>query len=248
MSVKSVAKNIEHVTGSKPRSVPPEIEMAYPYEAFASKILPHIRKYDAAMSELKVRFEIIDKDLQVRSHRNPIHHIESRTKSPRSMYEKIVRYGYNPTVENVEAHLMDVAGIRIITSYIQDVYRMVEMLKRQDDLEIVEIKDYIANPKPNGYRSLHVIVHIPVFFMDSKQMIPVEVQIRTIAMDFWASLEHDIRYKADRSRLPAGINEEMLACAGKIAEIDRQMQDMYQRIKAAEAAPDAAPAETITNQ
>lgn len=224
MSVKSVAKNVEHVTGSKPRSVPPEIEMAYPYEAFASKILPHIRKYDAAMSELKVRFEIIDKDLQVRSHRNPIHHIESRTKSPRSMYEKIVRYGYNPTVENVEAHLMDVAGIRIITSYIQDVYRMVEMLKRQDDLEIVEIKDYIANPKPNGYRSLHVIVRIPVFFMDSKQMIPVEVQIRTIAMDFWASLEHDLKYKAIGEVSGIDSSAELKECSQIIEGVEKRMQ------------------------
>ncbi len=237
MSVKSVAKNVEHVTGSKPRSVPPEIEMAYPYEAFASKILPHIRKYDAAMSELKVRFEIIDKDLQVRSHRNPIHHIESRTKSPRSMYEKIVRYGYNPTVENVEAHLMDVAGIRIITSYIQDVYRMVEMLKRQDDLEIVEIKDYIANPKPNGYRSLHVIVRIPVFFMDSKQMIPVEVQIRTIAMDFWSSLEHALRYKNQwvlDSQSPAlnDIRGRLRECAERISAIDQDMQHVQDDIAA----------------
>ena len=198
--------------------------MAYPYEAFASKILPHIRKYDAAMSELKVRFEIIDKDLQVRSHRNPIHHIESRTKSPRSMYEKIVRYGYNPTVENVEAHLMDVAGIRIITSYIQDVYRMVEMLKRQDDLEIVEIKDYIANPKPNGYRSLHVIVRIPVFFMDSKQMIPVEVQIRTIAMDFWASLEHDLKYKAIGEVSGIDSSAELKECSQIIEGVEKRMQ------------------------
>ena len=176
------------------------------------------------MSELKVRFEIIDKDLQVRSHRNPIHHIESRTKSPRSMYEKIVRYGYNPTVENVEAHLMDVAGIRIITSYIQDVYRMVEMLKRQDDLEIVEIKDYIANPKPNGYRSLHVIVRIPVFFMDSKQMIPVEVQIRTIAMDFWASLEHDLKYKAIGEVSGIDSSAELKECSQIIEGVEKRMQ------------------------
>lgn len=224
MSVKSVARINEHVTGVNKRTVPPEIEKAYPYDAFASKILPHVRKYDAAMSELKVRFEIIDKDLQVRSHRNPIHHIESRIKSPRSMYEKIIRYGFDPTVENVEAHLMDVAGIRIITSYIQDVYRMVEMLKRQDDLEIVEVKDYIANPKPNGYRSLHVIVRIPVFFMDSKQMIPVEVQIRTIAMDFWASLEHDLKYKAIGEVSGIDAASELKDCSRIIEEVEGRMQ------------------------
>ena len=140
------------------------------------------------------------------------------------MYEKIVRYGYNPTVENVEAHLMDVAGIRIITSYIQDVYRMVEMLKRQDDLEIVEIKDYIANPKPNGYRSLHVIVRIPVFFMDSKQMIPVEVQIRTIAMDFWASLEHDLKYKAIGEVSGIDSSAELKECSQIIEGVEKRMQ------------------------
>ncbi len=224
MSVKSVARINERVTGVNKRTVPLEIEAAYPYESFATKILPHVRKYDAAMSELKVRFEIIDKDLQVRSHRNPIHHIESRIKSPRSMYEKIVRYGFDPTVENVEEHLMDVAGIRIITSYIQDVYRMVEMLKRQDDLELVVIKDYIANPKPNGYRSLHVIVRIPVFFMDSKQMIPVEVQIRTIAMDFWASLEHDLKYKAIGEVSGIDAASELKDCSRIIEQVEGRMQ------------------------
>lgn len=224
MSVKSVARTTQHMSGVKPSSVPPEVEEAFPYESFASKMLPHIRKYDAAMSEMKVRFEIIDKDLQVRSHRNPIHHIESRTKSPQSIYEKIVRYGYDPTVENVEAHLMDVAGIRIITSYIQDVYRMVDMLKQQDDLEIVEIKDYIENAKPNGYRSLHVIVRIPVFFMDSKQMIPVEVQIRTIAMDFWASLEHDLKYKAIGEVEGIDSFSELKDCSKIIEAVEKRMQ------------------------
>ena len=120
--------------------------------------------------------------------------------------------------------------------------------ERQQDPEVGKRQGFIKTPNYNGYRSLHLDLRVPVYLSDRTEQVLAEVQIRTIAMDFWASLEHDIRYKADRSRLPAGINEEMLACAGKIAEIDRQMQDMYQRIKAAEAAPDAAPAETITNQ
>ena len=120
--------------------------------------------------------------------------------------------------------------------------------RRWSSASRIKRQDYIKTPNYNGYRSLHLDLRVPVYLSDRTEQVLAEVQIRTIAMDFWASLEHDIRYKADRSRLPAGINEEMLACAGKIAEIDRQMQDMYQRIKAAEAAPDAAPAETITNQ
>ena len=155
-----------------------------------------------------------------------------------------VSYTHLSAMQNVN----DIAGVRVVCSYIDDVYRVAEMVERQQDLEIVKRQDYIKTPNYNGYRSLHLDLRVPVYLSDRTEQVLAEVQIRTIAMDFWASLEHDIRYKADRSRLPAGINEEMLACAGKIAEIDRQMQDMYQRIKAAEAAPDAAPAETITNQ
>ncbi len=224
MSVKSVAKQNERELGLNTRQNVAEIEKQYPYDEFARAAVSHIRKYDAAMSEMKVRFEIIDKDLQVRSSRNPIHHIESRLKSASSMYEKIIRYGYEPTIENVEKYMMDVAGIRIITSYIQDVYRMVDLLKQQDDLAIIEVKDYIAHPKPNGYRSLHVIVCIPVYFLDSKQMIPVEVQIRTIAMDFWASLEHDLKYKAIGNVAGLDSHDELKECSRIIEDVERRMQ------------------------
>ena len=224
MSVKSVAKQNERDMGMKTKADVSEYEHKYPYEEFARLAVSHIRKYDAAMSEMKVRFEIIDKDLQVRSSRNPIHHIESRLKSASSMYEKIIRYGYAPTMENVERYMMDIAGIRIITSYIQDVYRMVDLLKLQDDLAIIEVKDYIAHPKPNGYRSLHVIVGVPVYFLDSKQMIPVEVQIRTIAMDFWASLEHDLKYKAIGKVAGVDSHDELKECSRIIEDVEQRMQ------------------------
>ena len=224
MSVKSVAKHNERELGLNTRTIAAEMEEKYPYEEFARAAVSHLLKYDAAMSEMKVRFEIIDKDLQVRSSRNPIHHIESRLKSASSMYEKIIRYGYEPTMENVEKYMMDIAGIRIITSYIEDVYRMVDLLKSQDDLAIIEVKDYIARPKPNGYRSLHVIVCIPVYFMDSKQMIPVEVQIRTIAMDFWASLEHDLKYKAIGNVQGVDSYDELKECSSIIEDVERRMQ------------------------
>ena len=154
------------------------------------------QRYRAALREMVVRFEILDQDLNLRKDRTPIHHVESRVKTPESIIEKIGRYGKERTLENIEKYIMDIAGIRVICSYISDVYNLFDLLQRQDDLEIVTVKDYIANPKPNGYRSLHVIVRIPVYFLDSKQMVPVEIQLRTVAMDFWASLEHDLKYKA----------------------------------------------------
>lgn len=186
-----------------------------------------LQKYRAAMREMMVRCEIIDQDLNLKKHRNPIHHVESRIKSPESIFEKLGRYGKEPTLENMERYLMDIAGIRIICSYIQDVYNMLDLLKRQDDLIIVNVKDYIKNPKPNGYRSLHVIIRIPVYFLDKKELIPVEIQLRTIAMDMWASLEHELRYKSDRQFTEQDAARLRL-CSDAISEIDREMQDIYQ--------------------
>lgn len=132
-------------------------------------------------------------------------------------------------------NINDIAGVRVVCSYIDDVYRVGEMLARQTDVEIVKKQDYIQTPNYNGYRSLHMDIKVPVYLSDRTEYVVAEIQLRTIAMDFWASLEHDIRYKVDKTKLPEGINEEMFECAGKIAEIDRQMQDMYQRIKASDA-------------
>lgn len=183
-----------------------------------------MQKYKAAMREMKVRLEILDQDLNLKKHRNPIHHIESRLKSPASIYEKIGRYGYEPTLENMERYILDIAGIRVICPYIQDVYSLFELLNRQDDLEIVKVKDYIAAPKPNGYRSLHVIVRIPVFFMDKKESIPVEIQLRTLAMDFWASLEHDLKYKAVSEVRGIDASSELKDCSRIIEEVETRMQ------------------------
>lgn len=183
-----------------------------------------MQKYRAAMSEMQVRLEILDADLNLRKSRNPIHHFESRLKSPESIYEKIERYGYEPTLENIEKYIMDIAGIRVICSYIGDVYSIVDMLQRQDDLEVVKVKDYIAQPKKNGYRSLHVIVRIPVYFMDKKESIPVEIQLRTIAMDFWASLEHDLKYKAISEVQGIDASDELKDCSRIIEDVEARMQ------------------------
>ena len=194
--------------------------------------------YAAAGRQLTLKFEVLNSEFNVLYARNPIHHIESRVKSPESIMAKLLKKGLPLTLESAMQNVNDIAGVRVVCSYIDDVYRVAEMVERQQDLEIVKRQDYIKTPNYNGYRSLHLDLRVPVYLSNRTEQVLAEVQIRTIAMDFWASLEHDIRYKADRSRLPAGINEEMFACAGKIAEIDRQMQDMYQRIKAAEAVPE----------
>ncbi|MDO5042558.1 MAG: (p)ppGpp synthetase [Slackia sp.] len=183
-----------------------------------------LQKYQAAMRQMEVRFEVLDKDLSLKKNRNPIHHIESRVKSPSSIVEKLRRQGHEPTLANMERYLSDVAGVRVICSYIDDVYGLLELLQRQDDLEIVTVKDYIENPKPNGYRSLHAIVRMPVYFMDKKELVSVEVQIRTIAMDFWASLEHGLKYKALDEVHGIDSFDELRDCSRVIEDVERRMQ------------------------
>ena len=193
--------------------------------------------YSSAVREIQTRLEVLNEEFSVRYDHNPIHHVESRLKSTSSIIEKLRRKGLEISMESAKKNINDIAGIRVVCCYIDDVYRVEEMLLRQSDMELVKRQDYIAQPNYNGYRSLHLDIKVPVYLSTTTEYVIAEIQIRTIAMDFWASLEHDIRYKADQSRLPVGINEEMLECAGKIAEIDRQMQDMYKRIKAAEEHP-----------
>lgn len=190
--------------------------------------------YDSAVKQLSLKFEILNNEFKVLYARNPIHHIEGRVKTTESIVAKLRRKGLPLTVEAARESINDIAGVRVVCSYIDDVYRVAEMLERQTDIEIVKRQDYISTPNYNGYRSLHLDIRMPVYLSDRTEYVTAEIQMRTIAMDFWASLEHDIRYKVDKAKLPEGINEEMLECSGKIAEIDRQMQDMYRRIKAAE--------------
>lgn len=205
------------------------------YEEFTSEMHVILQKYEAAMRQMVVRFEVLDRDLSLRRNRNPIHHIESRMKTPVSIYEKLLRYGKEPTIRNLEEYLMDVAGVRVICSYKNDVKQLMGLLRRQDDLEIVRVKNYIENPKPNGYRSLHVIVRVPVYFLDNKQMVPVEVQIRTIAMDYWASLEHDLRYKAVADLKKLDIADELKACAQNLEEIEKRMQVLANALDSSQA-------------
>ncbi len=192
--------------------------------------------YESAVKQLTVKFEVLNSEFNIQYARNPIHHIESRVKSAQSIAAKLTKKGLPVTVAAAREHINDIAGVRVVCNYIDDVYHVAEMFERQKDVEIIERQDYIKQPNYNGYRSLHLDIRIPVYLSDRTEYVSAEIQLRTIAMDFWASLEHDIRYKVDKTKLPQGINEEMYGCADKIAEIDRQMQDMYHRIKAAEQA------------
>ena len=186
--------------------------------------------YDGAIREIRTRLEILDREFNIRYASNPIHHIDSRLKSPRSIIEKLQRKGWPVSVESAEEHLNDIAGVRIVCNYIDDIYRLANMLVRQKDLELVCQKDYIRNPKPNGYRSLHLVLRVPVFLSSHTELVPVEVQIRTIAMDFWASLEHQLRYKSD-VEATAPLKDRLQRCAEQSAALDAEMQSIYREMR-----------------
>lgn len=200
----------------------------------SQEIVVMTRLYDAAVRQLVLKFEILNDEFKVLYARNPIHHIEGRVKSLPSIAAKLLKKGQPLTIEAAKRNVNDIAGVRVVCGYIDDVYRVADMMTRQADIQLIRRQDYIQTPNYNGYRSLHLDIRLPVYLSDRTEQVIAEIQIRTIAMDFWASLEHDVRYKVDKTRLPAGINEEMLACADRITEIDRKMQGMYRRIKAAE--------------
>lgn len=185
--------------------------------------------YQCAIQEVTTKLEVLNHEMSVRNNRNPIETIKYRIKKPQSIAEKLTRNGYDISIDSVFQNLNDVAGVRVICSFIDDIYTISNMLIRQDDIKLVQIKDYIKNPKPNGYRSYHMIIEIPVFFSDHKQYMRVEVQIRTMAMDFWASLEHRVRYKNDISNAEE-ISARLQKCADIIAATDAEMQDIAAEI------------------
>lgn len=168
--------------------------------------------YSCAIKEIKTKLQVLNDELSIKRQRNPIEFIKTRVKQPDSIASKLRRKGYPVTVQSVFENLSDVAGVRVICAFIDDIYKVADMLTAQDDIELIKRKDYIKNPKMNGYRSLHLIIEVPVFFSDHKEQIRVEVQIRTIAMDFWASLEHQLKYKKDIDDAES-IMYELRACA-----------------------------------
>ena len=188
-------------------------------------------RYSAAMREVQTKLEILDDEFQIRHKRNPIHHMQYRLKTIQSMMDKLKRKNYAVSMESAVENLRDIAGIRVICSYVKDVYTVAELLTSQDDVKLLETRDYIQHPKENGYRSLHLIIEIPVFLHDGRIGVPVEVQLRTIAMDFWASLEHAMRYKA-AGIVPQDVCDELHQVGSDIAALDRRMQSIHDRIEA----------------
>ncbi len=185
--------------------------------------------YDSAIHMIETKLEIIDSEFQSNFSRNPIHNISSRLKSPESIANKLIKKGIPITAESILSNLHDIAGVRVICHYIEDIYQIAHYLSMHDDIRIIKQKDYIQNPKPSGYRSLHLIVTVPVYLSTGKKVVPVEIQIRTIAMDFWASLEHQLRYKT-KNNVPADLSEELRSLADTINSTDMRMEDIYHKI------------------
>ena len=186
--------------------------------------------YKGAIKQMEIRLEVLSDEFKVRFARSPIHHVESRLKSAASTVHKLKKKGIEVNIPNAMEYVNDIAGVRVVCNYIDDVYSVAEMLKRQTDIEIIKEKDYIKEPNYNGYRSLHLDVRVPVYLSASLEMINVEIQIRTVAMDFWACLEHDLHYKNDKY-IPQEIIKQMCDSANEIAEIDYKMQEIFKQIQ-----------------
>lgn len=187
-------------------------------------------QYRCAIREIETKLNVLNDEFSVQHERNPFEAIKSRVKEPLSILQKLKRRGYECSIESIEKNLNDVAGIRVICSFVEDIYYLADVLTSQDDLQVLEVKDYIENPKPNGYRSLHLIIQIPIFLSNEKKNMRVEVQFRTIAMDFWASLDHKLKYKKNVSN-PEVIANELKKCADVISGVDQRMQEIRNLIE-----------------
>jgi putative GTP pyrophosphokinase len=194
----------------------------------AQKFVEVRNVYHSAIREVSTKLEILDDEFEARNDYNPIHHMESRVKSIQSIFEKLERKGRPLTIDGIRT-LTDIAGIRVICNYIDDIYTIADLLLKQDDIELVREKDYIEHPKESGYRSLHLVVIVPVFLAERTEKIPVEIQIRTIAMDTWASLEHELKYK-NKGSISEAAQRELQQCAEAVADIDRRMQRIHREM------------------
>lgn len=207
----------ETITFLQEKSLPMRTLMAY---------------YSCAIMEIETKFKVLNEEFSLQYDRNPIETIKTRLKKPDSIAEKLHRRGLPLTTQSVEENLNDIAGVRVICSFPEDVYMLAEAFLKQDDIALISRKDYIENPKPNGYRSLHLIVEVPIFLAQEKRIMKVEIQLRTIAMDFWASLEHQLKYKKNVNN--ESIAAELKQCAEISAILDQKMQDIRHCISESE--------------
>lgn len=178
--------------------------------------------YSSALKQINTKLEILNDEFQHVHQYNPIEHIKSRLKTPESIVKKLKKYGQESTIENMVAYVNDIAGIRVICSFTSDIYEIANMISSQSDIKVIEVRDYIKNPKPSGYTSYHMLVTIPIYLSDKIVDTKVEIQIRTVAMDFWASLEHKINYKFE-GNVPEYIQNELVECAQMVSKLDDRM-------------------------
>ncbi|MBQ7677708.1 MAG: GTP pyrophosphokinase family protein [Lachnospiraceae bacterium] len=185
--------------------------------------------YNSALKEIGTKVEILNDEFQHTHQYNPIEYVKSRVKSPESIIKKLKRYGYSDSIENMVTYCNDIAGLRIVCSFTSDIYRLADMIGRQNDITVISVKDYIRNPKESGYKSYHMLVAIPIFLSDKVVDTKIEIQIRTIAMDFWASLEHKIYYKFE-GHAPDYISKDLRECSGIVAMLDAKMLSLNEAI------------------
>lgn len=188
--------------------------------------------YNCALMEVETKFKVLNEEMSIDSERNPIESIKTRIKSIDGIVRKMNKKGISLDIDEIEKNISDIAGIRVVCSFPEDIYFLEECLLKQDDIRLIERKDYIKNPKESGYRSLHLIVEVPIFLQNEKRWMKVEIQLRTIAMDFWASLEHKLRYKKDLSPvLQSQLKQDLLDCSNDIAALDEKMETIRKHIE-----------------
>lgn len=186
--------------------------------------------YNSALKQIATKLEILNEEFQHVHRYNPIEHIKSRLKTSESIVKKLKRYGYESTIQNMVRYINDIAGIRVICSFTSDIYQIADMIRNQKDIKVISVKDYIVTPKPSGYKSYHMLVSVPVYLSDRIVDTKVEIQIRTVAMDFWASLEHKINYKFE-GNAPESIKRELIECSHMVSELDSRMLSLNEQIQ-----------------
>lgn len=185
--------------------------------------------YESALKQIRTKLEILNDEFQHVHSYNPIEHIKSRVKTAESIVKKLKRYGYESTISNMVEYVNDIAGIRVICSFVSDIYRIADMISNQCDIRVISVKDYLKNPKQSGYRSYHMLVTVPVYLSDRIVDTKVEIQIRTVAMDFWASLEHKLHYKFE-GNVPEHIRQELIECADMVSALDDKMLSLNEEV------------------
>ena len=227
-----VAKEIDEIANAKTISQS-DIDNLLKMRGQVKEFQILMMKYDCALSEVRTKLDVLNKELSLINNRNPFESIKMRIKTPQSIYNKLADKGVDFTLENINEHLSDIAGIRVICSFVDDIYMLADCLAHQDDITVLQKKDYIAVPKDSGYRSLHLIISVPIFLTKEKEYMKVEVQFRTIAMDFWASLEHKMKYKKNIENQDL-ISEDLKFSADLINQVDRRMQQIREKIDASD--------------